>query len=136
MNVKLYVALATLAALTSAASLPAAADDDGSNPCGAVMCLFGEATGNGGGSGCDKYVNPYYQINVFEDGFFRPDKTAEQRMNYLKGCKSADNNSLQVANTNGGNQYGPNPTTPTTPTKPVPPTCGKNNGLTHNCELQ
>jgi len=107
MNSKNLFAVAALAAFVSAASPPAAADDDGSNPCGAVMCLVGEATGHGGGSGCDKYVNPYYQINITDHGVFRPDKTAEARLNYLKGCKTADSNSLQVANTNGGNQSAP-----------------------------
>ena len=90
-----------------AAALAAPASADNMTACGAVMCLFGDATGHGGGSACNQYENPYYQIQMFTYGLFDPIKTIQARGNFLKECTSASSNDIQVANSNGGNQWGP-----------------------------
>ena len=84
---------------------PARADN--LTACGAVMCLYGDATGHGGGSQCNKYENPYYQIQVFTWGVFDPQKTLDARGNFLKQCTSADTQTIHVANSNGTSEWGP-----------------------------
>lgn len=97
---------ALFAVLGSGLSLPAHADNQ--SACGAVMCLYGDATGSSGGSACNKYENPYYQIQIFNHGIFDPPKTLDARKAFLDQCTSVNSSYIHTANSGGTSQWGPN----------------------------
>lgn len=102
----------------------ATASADENTACGAVMCLFGQATGHGGGSSCNKYLNPYYSIKVFDWTGFNPAKTADQRKQFLQQCSRTDSNTITVANSQGGAENPPPPPrAPVSSGNPVNPGC-------------
>jgi TrbM len=120
MNRKLCMTTVLIAAFAGAG---ATASADENTACGAVVCLFGQATGHGGGSACNKYLNPYYSIKVFDWSAFNPSKTADKRQQFLKQCRSTDTTTIAVANSNGGAENPPAPTTTVGAGNPVNPGC-------------
>jgi hypothetical protein len=121
MNKRLSITAALVAAFIGAGAGTSA---DENTACGAVMCLFGQATGHGGGGACNKYLNPYYAIKVFDWSGFNPSKTADKRKQFLQQCRSSDTSTIEVANSNGGSENPP--TTSDGGGKPGNPGC---NGL-------
>lgn len=133
MKIKFVAVPVMLAALASAACFPASADNE--TACGAVMCLFGAASGHGGGSQCDQYINPYYSIVRFDWKGFDPSATFDARKQFLQQCSSANSDTISVANSNGGSQFAPGTATP--PTKPGrPPVCGRVTIGSRQCVMQ
>ncbi|MDD2794631.1 TrbM/KikA/MpfK family conjugal transfer protein [Acidocella sp.] len=96
------LALGTVLAL----SHPARADSD--SACGAVLCLAGEAAGQGGGSSCTGYLTSYFSIRVFKGGDFKPGDTLSERANFLNQCSSAPSGTRSSVNSQyGGQEFGP-----------------------------
>jgi hypothetical protein len=84
-----------------ALSRPALADNE--SACGTVLCLAGEAIGQGG-SGCAGYLASYFSIRVFKGGDFKPGDTESARGNYLNQCSSADSGTRSSLNSQFGRQ--------------------------------
>lgn len=83
-NTLIAAALLCLAAGFSAPSLAA-------EPCEVVLCLYGKATGNGGGSECRQAERAFFSINAFKKHHrFNPDKTFAMRRDFLAQCAGAD----------------------------------------------
>lgn len=70
-----------------ASIMPAQAAD----PCEVVLCLYGKAVGQGGGSSCSGPEKAFFSINAFKKkGRFDPTKTLNMRKSFLGGCSTAD----------------------------------------------
>lgn len=83
-KIAIAAALLCLAAGFSASSFAA-------DPCESVLCLYGKATGNSGGSDCNGPENAFFSINSFKKHHrFNPSKTADMRKAFLLQCKAAD----------------------------------------------
>lgn len=73
--------------LASGFSAPVFAAD----PCEVVLCMYGKATGNSGGSECSSAEKAFFKINAFKKHHrFNPGKTADMRKEFLGECKAAD----------------------------------------------
>ena len=77
---------AALLCLVGGFSLPSYASD----PCEVVLCMFGKATGNSGGSACSSAERDFFNIVKKKKGAFLPDHTADARKQLLGQCKAAD----------------------------------------------
>lgn len=61
------------------------------DPCEVVLCLYGKAIGQGGGSSCAGPVKAFFSINAFKrKRRFNPAKTFDMRKSFLGGCPTAD----------------------------------------------
>ncbi|EAX8328950.1 conjugal transfer protein [Salmonella enterica] len=61
------------------------------DPCEVVLCMFGKATGNSGGSECSSAERAFFKINAFKKHHrFNPGKTFNMRKSFLGQCRSAD----------------------------------------------
>jgi hypothetical protein len=59
--------------------------------CETVLCLAGPYQGQSGGSQCNGPIQRYFDINAFDGaGDFDPSQTAQDRLEFLNGCQSAD----------------------------------------------
>ena len=86
-------------------SRPALADNE--SACGTVLCLAGEATGQGR-SGCTGYLASYFSIRGFKGGDFKPGDTLSERSNFLSQCLSASSNTRSSLNSQYADQeFGP-----------------------------
>ncbi|EDS0772145.1 conjugal transfer protein [Salmonella enterica] len=83
---KTITVVALLCLLSGFSSSSFAAD-----PCEVVLCMYGKATGNSGGSECSSAEKAFFKINSFKKHHrFNPAKTADMRKNFLGQCASAD----------------------------------------------
>ncbi|MFE8104425.1 conjugal transfer protein [Brenneria goodwinii] len=84
---KKTVLSAMLLCLAASLSAPWFAAD----PCEMVLCMYGKATGNGGGNECSQAEHAFFSINAFKKHHrFNPGKTFEMRRDFLAQCASAD----------------------------------------------
>ncbi|ECK6787650.1 conjugal transfer protein [Salmonella enterica] len=61
------------------------------DPCEVVLCMYGKATGNSGGSECHSAERAFFKINSFKKHHrFNPTKTFNMRKQFLGQCSSAD----------------------------------------------
>jgi hypothetical protein len=81
--------LTVLAGAFSLTLLAHAARADNDTACGAVLCLSGEARGQGGGASCANYLNPYFSISVFKGDAFKATDTIPEGGNFLDDCSSS-----------------------------------------------
>ncbi|ATX95867.1 MULTISPECIES: TrbM/KikA/MpfK family conjugal transfer protein [Citrobacter] len=58
--------------------------------CEVVLCMYGKATGNGGGSECQSAERVFFNIVKKNKHGFLPDHTANARQSFLSECDSAD----------------------------------------------
>ncbi|EEW7524148.1 conjugal transfer protein [Escherichia coli] len=58
--------------------------------CEVVLCMYGKATGNGGGSECHYAERAFFNIVKKNRHGFLPDHTADARKSFLLECDSAD----------------------------------------------
>lgn len=58
--------------------------------CEVVLCMYGKATGNGGGSECHSAERAFFNIVKKNRHGFLPDHTADARKSFLRECNSAD----------------------------------------------
>ncbi|ROS16499.1 TrbM protein [Raoultella sp. BIGb0399] len=58
--------------------------------CEVVLCMYGKATGNGGGSECHSAERAFFNIVKKNKHGFLPDHTADARKSFLSECNSAD----------------------------------------------
>lgn len=59
--------------------------------CETVLCLAGPYQGQSGGSQCNGPIQRYFDINAFDGaGNFDPPQTAQDRLDFLNDCQSAD----------------------------------------------
>ena len=58
--------------------------------CEVVLCMYGKATGNGGGSECHSAEREFFNIVKKNKHGFLPDHTADARQSFLIECDSAD----------------------------------------------
>lgn len=57
--------------------------------CEVVLCMYGKATGNGGGSECHSAERAFFNIVKKNRHGFLPDHTADARKSFLSECDSA-----------------------------------------------
>lgn len=57
--------------------------------CEMVLCLAGEAMGQGGGGACKGAIRDYFKIYRNKDGKFSPSRTASDRAKKLNQCSGA-----------------------------------------------
>ncbi|HAV7909711.1 TPA: conjugal transfer protein [Escherichia coli] len=69
-----------------AGSIPAYASD----PCASVLCLYGKAVGQGGGSECRSAEKDFFNILKKKKGSIRWSKTFDARKSFLNQCSTAD----------------------------------------------
>jgi hypothetical protein len=55
-----------------------------------VLCMYGKATGNGGGSECHSAERAFFNIVIKNKHGFLPDHTADARQSFLSECDLAD----------------------------------------------
>ncbi|EOA2699000.1 TrbM/KikA/MpfK family conjugal transfer protein [Citrobacter freundii] len=77
------VAVLSLAAGTPVYSFAA-------DPCEVVLCLYGKATGNSGGSECHSAERAFFNIVKKNKHVFLPNHTLNARKAFLGECASAD----------------------------------------------
>ncbi|MEB2416661.1 TrbM/KikA/MpfK family conjugal transfer protein [Citrobacter sp. R-1.5.2] len=58
--------------------------------CEVVLCMYGKATGNDGGSECHSAERVFFNIVKKNKHGFLPDHTADARQSFLRECDSAD----------------------------------------------
>lgn len=58
--------------------------------CEVVLCMYGKATGNSGGSECHSAERAFFNIVKENKHGFLPDHTADARQSFLSECDSAD----------------------------------------------
>ncbi|HDX8709363.1 TPA: conjugal transfer protein [Klebsiella michiganensis] len=61
-----------------------------SDACEVVLCMYGKATGNGGGNECYSAERAFFNIVKKNKHGFLPDHTADARKSLLLECDSAD----------------------------------------------
>ncbi|KND60589.1 hypothetical protein BVER_05674c [Candidatus Burkholderia verschuerenii] len=84
------IRMLSLAAIVLAAAVSGQAEaKDNNDACGAILCLVGEAMGQGGGRACTPYLAKYFAIQVFHHGF-SASRTASARRDFLNQCSSGD----------------------------------------------
>ncbi|EKO1025237.1 conjugal transfer protein [Salmonella enterica subsp. enterica] len=65
------------------------------DPCEIILCMYGKATSNSGGSECSSAERAFFKINAFKKHHrFNPGKTFDMRKEFLGECKSADPESI------------------------------------------
>jgi len=57
--------------------------------CEVVICMYGKATGNGGGNECHSAERAFFNIVKKNKHGFLPDHTADARKSFLLECDSA-----------------------------------------------
>lgn len=77
---------AALLCLTAGFTAPSFAAD----PCEVVLCMYGKATGNSGGSSCSSAEHAFFNIIKKNKHGFLPGHTADARKAFLLQCKEAD----------------------------------------------
>lgn len=77
---------AALLCLAAGYSAPSSAAD----ACEVVLCMYGKATGNSGGSECSSAERAFFDIVKKNKHGFLPDHTADARKDFLLQCKAAD----------------------------------------------
>lgn len=92
---------AVLFASTMALSVPAQAGD----PCAMVLCLAGEAMGQGGGGACSGPIKDYFKIWKTKKGKFNGGRTASARASKLNQCSGADASTKKMI----GDKFGSRP---------------------------
>lgn len=60
------------------------------DPCEAVLCMYGKATGNSGGGECKSAEKAFFNIVKKKKGSIRWGKTFDARKSFLNQCSSAD----------------------------------------------
>lgn len=60
------------------------------NPCEVVLCMYGKATGNSGGSECHSAEKTFFNIVKKNKHGFLPGHTLNARKAFLGECASAD----------------------------------------------
>lgn len=75
-------AMALASVLACFASVPAMAAD----ACEVTLCMYGELTGEGGGSACSEAISEFFGIQVRKKGKFRPGPTSDKRKSFLAQC--------------------------------------------------
>ena len=60
------------------------------DPCEAVLCMYGKATGNNGGSECRSAERPFFTSVKKNKHGFLPNHTLNARKDFLRECASAD----------------------------------------------
>lgn len=60
------------------------------DPCEVVLCMYGKATGNSGGSECRSAERAFFNIIKKKKGSIRWNKTFNARKSFLNQCSSAD----------------------------------------------
>jgi hypothetical protein len=68
--------------------------------------MFGEVTGNSGGSKCRSAIRDYFDIRKYDWKGFSPSRTASARGDFLDQCGSADSSSKKRINNKFGRQFG------------------------------
>ncbi|MCQ3844860.1 MULTISPECIES: TrbM/KikA/MpfK family conjugal transfer protein [Enterobacterales] len=58
--------------------------------CEVVLCMYGKATGNGGGGECHSAERAFFNIVKKNRHGFLPDHTTDARQSFLLECDSAD----------------------------------------------
>jgi hypothetical protein len=61
-----------------------------SDACEVVLCMYGKATGNGGGKECSSAERTFFNIVKKNKHGFLPSHTADAREAFLRECESAD----------------------------------------------
>lgn len=61
-----------------------------SDPCASVLCLYGKAVGQGGGSECSSAEKDFFKNVEKKKGKIRWGKTFDLRKNFLNQCSTAD----------------------------------------------
>ena len=61
-----------------------------SDPCASVLCLYGKAVGQGGGSECRSAEKDFFNILKKKKGSIRWSKTFDARKAFLNQCSTAD----------------------------------------------
>jgi hypothetical protein len=92
--------------IASLLSIPPAFAQDNTDPCGAVLCLAGAMTGQGGGGACTGYIAKYFAIIDWHHGHMDLGATADDRMRYLNQCPSQNPATKQAVNDRYGTQTG------------------------------
>ena len=75
-----------LCSLFASATFSAHAKD----ACESVLCLYGKATGNSGGSDCKSAEKDFFNIVKKNKHGFLPNHTLDARKSFLNQCESAD----------------------------------------------
>ncbi len=83
---KKTVIAATVLCLTAGTPIYSFAAD----PCEVVLCMYGKATGNSGGSECSSAERAFFKINAFKHHRFNPGKTFDMRKEFLGGERITD----------------------------------------------
>lgn len=60
------------------------------DPCEVVLCMYGKATGNSGGSECSSPERTFFNIVKKKKSSIRWNKTFDARKSFLNQCSSAD----------------------------------------------
>ncbi|MPW20085.1 killer protein [Paraburkholderia sp. CNPSo 3157] len=84
------------------ATLPARADGDNENACGAVLCLAGLMLGGNGGRECSQYEAKYFSIVRYHHGHFDLSGTSNARGEFLNQCRSVDSGQKSAVNSKYG----------------------------------
>ena len=88
---KKTVIAATVLCLTAGTPIYSFAAD----PCEVVLCMYGKATGNSGGSECSSAERAFFKINAFKKHHRRTRvKTFDMRKELLRGSNAADPESI------------------------------------------
>ena len=82
---KVIPSVLLLSAMASCSTSVMAAD-----ACKVVLCMYGKATGNGGGNECHSAERSFFNIVEKNKHGFLPDHTADARKSFLLECDSAD----------------------------------------------
>ena len=102
------LAVLSFIAVSAAVALSQPVHADRHTACGAVLCLAGEAAGQGGGGRCAGYLASYFSIRVFKGGAFKPGETMSERGNFLNENSSSDSSMRSTLNSQYGHQeFGP-----------------------------
>ncbi|WP_312654860.1 TrbM/KikA/MpfK family conjugal transfer protein, partial [Escherichia coli] len=80
------IAAITIFVLTTTTPVYSYATD----PCEVVLCMYGKATGNSGGSECRPAEKAFFNIIKKKKGSIRWSKTFDARKAFLNQCSSAD----------------------------------------------
>ncbi|PVZ82682.1 conjugal transfer protein [Serratia sp. S1B] len=84
----LFLAASTVITFTS----PAIAAD----ACESVLCLYGKATGNSGGSQCSNGEKAFFNILKKKKGSIKWNETFDARKSFLNQCSSADPSAISL----------------------------------------
>src|SRR5699024_12312189 len=54
--------------------------------CATLLCMYGEVTGNGGGSSCRGPIRDYFKVIKTKHGIPHPGRTLSARKDFLNAC--------------------------------------------------